>query len=324
MNHDRPRRSPAFPLPPLVLALALPLAACGSTSAWHTWHSASCDATFELDALPESGRNVTPSAFGDIVMTTHAVSRPDGSRLVYACRDIPPGYFAARTEASMAREAMDADVASFDATWTRGAVTESAPNQLAATLTGADGKVAELHVNAIGKNSRIHGTLALGVARDVARRFAASVRPEAPAGHDVTVRSAECLSQVSMPAWPSGQFADAVATHYLQLGARHYQLRCIFLDGFAQKRAPAELFAQASIDTERDTGFKEASHTDLTVDGRYARDLVFASSDGTQHMVVRFVVDGDRAQVATFTGAPGDDAVGRRFTATLALLRPKP
>lgn len=311
----------ARPLASSGLVAVTLLTACASAPAWRTWHSASCDATFDTLALPASGRSVSNTAWGDAVLTTHTEDRPDGSRLIFGCRDIPPGYFATRTEDAIAREVLDAEVASFDDTWARSPVVQTAPNAVMETLTSKDGKTAEVRIAASGRVSRTHGSIVLGLPKEIAAHFVASIHPDPAPARDVRLRSAECLSEVRMPGWPEGSFVPGVATHLFSDASGNYQLRCIFLDEATQKKTPAELFALSKTDTEQDTGMVESSHSDVEIAHRYGRDFVFDAKDGSLRMWVRFLVDGDRVQVATFKGDPKEVARGQAFITSLRPLR---
>jgi len=315
-----------------VWAFVSVLAACGSSGpAWHTYQSAACDATFDLDTLPASNRIADNTYFGDSVAMAHGIDRPDGSRLVYGCRWIPPLFWQSRgvDASAVAGEVLDGELATFDASWTRGPIERDDDGALKVTLTSKEG-VAEVRMRGYLDEWRTHGSVLKNAGAHDKQRFLAGLHVDPPPHKGpVVVRSAECLSMITMPDWPSGDLTPPVVTHrYSEGSERQWQLRCVFLGDSEMKLTPAELFTAAAADTVRGTTLALVSKDDVEVDGRPGRDMRFESADKTRAVQVRVVIDGDRLQAATYDSpndaAGKDEAVGVQFTRTLHLLRPKP
>lgn len=315
----------------LVLGLVLVAgggAGCGSSGAtWRTWYSGSCDTRFDMPGLPVSQRQVQQDFVGNVAFTLHGVDIED-TRYVYSCRQIGAGNWDFKDDITIAREVVEAEAtAGFDQkVWKETRKEPRDDKTMALTLTDKDERAAEIRVITDRAGRLVHATLTVGITTAKARKFveAVVVRPRG-AKAPITVRSAECLSQVVMPSAPSGTFDNGAITHiYAEPGTgRVYQLRCVYMPEDLAKKTPAEIFAKSQADTEVDKTLVAQGHKDIEVGGRYGRDLAYHTTDGVSQLVVRMIVDGERLQIATFKGPIGDDATAKAFLGTLQVLAPK-
>ena len=318
-------------------AVTLATAACGTT--WQTYHSASCDTLVDFDAVPGSGRiekdqaNVWGVANLHTSLTVHGVDAAPPRRWLMSCLNVPAEAAQKTPAKTILDDVTRAELDGFP-DWQSSplAAPGASPDDLRrfslAHKTQKD-KTGRLEVRYVPGVLRVFTLVALDPPdNDAADQFMLGVRPipknQPGMSTEVTVRSAECLSEVVMPGWPRGTYETGVGTHLLEQNESVYQLRCIFLEPERAKATADAIFEDVRQATVRDTGFTLKDERRLVLDGRPARELDLVSTDGKRVMHARVTWDGSRIQAATLSAPAGNASLNaaKKFLGSFHLLLP--